>query len=370
MSNLLHGIVLFSGGLDSILSAKLLQDQGIGIQCLHLTSPFFGDAKDVPHWRKRYGLDIVTEDVSDDFVALLRARPQYGFGKIMNPCVDCKILLLRRARRYMESVNASFLATGEVIGQRPMSQRRDTLFAIMRDAGVADILLRPLCAQHLPPTAAERSGLVDRTRLLGFSGRGRRDQLNLAAHFGLKNIPTPGGGCKLTERENARRYWSVLTRNHEPSAADFVLADLGRHFSRPADDQTDFRLSIGRNSKDNERLQAAAGPDDSVLTLYDLPGPLAVARRGRLWPSEALEEAAAITASYSPKAVQLGIPVKMRVSHEGTHHLLEVTPRRPAANDAWRDPAWDTAREEIRAEMRIAQKAAQTRSATIADNTF
>ena len=154
-------VVLFSGGLDSILAAKVLEAQGLRVCCLHCHSPFFGDPGAVERWSNLYGLDIRTLDVSDDFCAMLRARPAHGFGKVMNPCVDCKILLLRHARLYMESIGARLLATGEVMGQRPMSQRRDVLNAIRRDAGVQDILLRPLSALHLAPTPAEEEGFVE-----------------------------------------------------------------------------------------------------------------------------------------------------------------------------------------------------------------
>ena len=165
-------IVLFSGGLDSILAAKLLEDQGLKVRCLHCVSPFFGDEAALPRWRRLHNLDIASLDVSEDFAALLRRRPVHGFGKVMNPCVDCKILLLRHARLYMEAVGARLLASGEVLGQRPMSQRRDTLHVIPRDADVTGLLLRPLCARLLAPIPAEENGLVDRTRLLSISGRG------------------------------------------------------------------------------------------------------------------------------------------------------------------------------------------------------
>lgn len=350
-------IVLFSGGLDSILAAKLLQSQGLAVRCLHFTSPFFGDATAVARWRELYGLDIRSLDVSEDFTAMLRRRPAHGFGKVMNPCVDCKILLLRQARLYMEAVGGRVLATGEVLGQRPMSQRRDTLHVIMRDAGVSGLLLRPLCAQHLAPIPAEVEGLVDRSRLLGISGRGRGEQLALAARLGLKEIPTPGGGCRLTERENARRYWPVLTRREQPGAADFALANLGRQFWRRAP-EAEYWLSVGRNSTDNQRLAAAGGPEDALIALADLPGPLALARGGATWPPPVLEEASALAASYAPKAVAAGAPVILRARWRDGGRELAVMPRRPQGDAAlWREPAWEDARSEIRAEMRAALQA-------------
>ena len=347
-------IVLFSGGLDSLLTAKLLERQGLAVRCLHFYSPFFGGETVAARWRKIYDLDIATQDVGPQFAAMLRQRPEHGFGKVLNPCVDCKILLLREARKYMESVGAKALASGEVLGQRPMSQRRDTLNVIMRDAAVADILLRPLCAKHLPPTPVEESGLVDRSRLLGIWGRGRTEQLSLAKEYGIKEIPTPGGGCRLTERENARRYWLVLTRLPEPSASDFTLANLGRQFWH-SEGQNHYWLCVGRNSADNDLLAAAAGPDDLVLRMRDMPGPLALARNGALWPEDVLRTACQMTASYAPKAVATGGDVFVRARRGEEFTDVSVPTQR--CEDLWNEPAWDEIKGVIRAEARERQAA-------------
>ena len=154
-----HAFALFSGGLDSILAARLIMEQGLVVRCLHFVTPFFGKPQLIPHWEKVYGLEVEAVDVGEAFVRLLRERPAHGFGKVMNPCVDCKILMMRKARELMKKWGASFLISGEVLGQRPMSQRRDTLNVIRRDAEVKESLLRPLSAQLLDPTAPEISGL-------------------------------------------------------------------------------------------------------------------------------------------------------------------------------------------------------------------
>jgi len=345
-------IVLFSGGLDSLLTAKLLERQGLRVRCLHFYSPFFGGQALAAHWSKVHGLDVVSRDVGPQFAAMLRQRPEHGFGKVLNPCVDCKILLLREARAYMESVGAQALATGEVLGQRPMSQRRDTLNVILRDAGVSNFLLRPLCAHHLQPTPVEESGLVDRSRLLGIWGRGRTEQLALAKEYGITEIPTPGGGCRLTERENARRYWLVLTRLPQPTACDFTLANLGRQFWH-SEGQSHYWLCVGRNSADNDLLAAAAGPDDLVLRMRDMPGPLALARNGALWPEEVLGTACQMAASYAPKAVATGGPVFVRARRgEEFKDILVPTQRCEAL---WNEPAWDEIKGFIRAEARERQ---------------
>ena len=347
-------IVLFSGGLDSLLTARLLENQGLAVRCLHFYSPFFGGEALAARWRKTYGLDIACQNVGPQFAEMLRQRPEHGFGKVLNPCVDCKILLLREARKYMESVGAQALATGEVLGQRPMSQRRDTLNVILRDAGVSDVLLRPLCALHLPPTPVEESGLVDRSRLLGIWGRGRTEQLALAKKFGITDIPTPGGGCRLTERENARRYWLVLTRLPEPTTSDFTLANLGRQFWHSQND-AHYWLCVGRNSADNDLLASAAGPDDLILRMRDMPGPLALARNGAQWPQEVLRTACQMTASYAPKAVATGgdVFVRARRGEEFSDHSVPTT----RCEDLWNEPAWDEIKGCIRAEAKERQAA-------------
>lgn len=339
----LDTIVLYSGGLDSILAARTLMSQGLRVRCLHFISPFFGSESMALRHARLYGLDMDCLDVSLDFALLLAGTPQHGYGKVMNPCVDCKILLLKHAKAYMEARGARFLATGEVIGQRPMSQRRDTMFLIPREAGVREILLRPLCARHLPPTPMEENGLVDREKLFAFSGRGRQEQLSLASFFELPEIPAPGGGCRLTERENARRYWPVLQfYRHAPCgqlARNFHFANLGRQFWR-----REFHLCVGRNNEDNRLLSEYAGANDAVLKLSGYPGPVAVATGGRGWPREILEEAAAHMAAYSPKAVASGDKIVVRV--RGEDSALEVFPKK----HDWCLPAWEEVRGAVRNE--------------------
>lgn len=333
------GISLFSGGLDSVLTARLLMEQGLRIKCLHYYSPFFGEPGHVPGWRDTYGLDIDAVDVSADFVDLLRRGPAYGFGSAMNPCVDCKILMMRHTKELLQTYGAKFIASGEVLGQRPMSQRRDTLNVIRRDADIKGILLRPLCAQHLDPTEVEESGLVDRSRLLNISGRGRKDQLELAARLGITKIPTPGGGCKLTEKENTRRFWPVLTRLSEPGVNDFRLADVGRQFWHG-----DRWLSIGRQKFDNEIYAGLIRGGDLHFKVIGFPGPIAVGRSARPWESEDVRAAASLVASYSPKAVQSGSAVSVRVTIDGKSSVVEVAPSRETV---FAEPTWEAARDEL-----------------------
>lgn len=353
-------VALLSGGLDSILAARLMQDLGHSVTCLHFVSPFFGKPHLLSRWERLYNLRIQAVDISEDFARMLVARPEHGFGKVINPCVDCKILMLRKAKSLMESLGAKVIVTGEVLGQRPMSQRRDTLNVIQRDADVRGLLLRPLCAQLLEETPAEAAGLVDRSRLLGFSGRGRKDQKALAAAMGLTELPTPAGGCLLAERENARSYWPVLKYCPNPGAAEFHLANTGRqywsHVAAP------LWLCVGRNNDDNSRLLELAKPTDYIFKVGDFPGPIAVARplAESSWDAVALRSAAAFMASFSPKALrhaaETGEAVAVRV-HQGEKGLdgpgesIRVTPDR-ATPHQWSESLWLDSKEDLRSEAR------------------
>ena len=339
-------ISLFSGGLDSILAVKVLEAQGLKVKALHFFTPFFGKPAAKKYWSGLYGLDLSVIDVGEDFVRLLKNGPPMGFGKVLNPCVDCKILLLRHAKKLLPKYGATFLATGEVLGQRPMSQRRDTLNRISREADVRDCLLRPLSALNLPPTPMEEDGRVNRELLCGISGRGRNDQFELAERFNITEIPTPAGGCRLAEMENARRYWPVLKYLPGCTAVDFYLANLGRQFWAGR-----HWLAVGRNVADNEALEKLAQPDDFLFKTLDFPGPLSLGRPapGADWDQDMRLAAAALTASFSPKAKRHDGPVRVRITHAGTSHeaVIPAGFTTAAARESapperrWRTLAWE-----------------------------
>ncbi len=354
------GLALFSGGLDSILAARLMMEQGKKILCLHFTSPFFGDARNVPKWEKKYGLEIEAVSLDEDYCNMLIAGGAHGFGSVINPCVDCKILMMRAAKKLMSTYGAKFLVSGEVLGQRPMSQRRDTLNVIRRDADVKDVLLRPLCAKHMDPLPIELSGEVDRSKLLGFSGRGRKDQLALAKHFDLQEIPTAAGGCMLTEKENARRYLKLIQEIQSPTPSDFHLSHLGRQLWYGK-----HWLVIGRNQSDNEAIPQHSLPTDYIFRVGDFPGPLAVGRcmgerpstlENSLWAPEELEKAAALVASYSNKAVKSfetsGKTIRVKIFHNGELQEIMVEPKRESL---YTEPTWEETQKEL-----VAIKKAQT----------
>lgn len=278
---------LFSGGLDSILACRVVADQGVRVIALKFVTPFFDSdllaSRDryAEAMQQKYGLEVELVDVSEGYLRLLE-NPAHGFGKHFNPCIDCKILMLRRARELMAGYGASFLITGEVLGQRPMSQRRDTLRVIERDSGCTGLLLRPLCAQLMAPTRAEEEGLVDRERLFAFSGRGRRQQKLLAARLGITNYPTPAGGCLLTDPNLAPRikhYYNGLFSFSEQQRTvdDIRLLVLGRQFKL----NDNLWFIIGRNEGENEQLEALRGPNDWLFRMTGRPGPFGLLRYGR-----------------------------------------------------------------------------------------
>lgn len=332
-------LVLFSGGLDSILAAKLLQSQEIETICVHFTSPFFGQPELGEHWRKTHGLDVMTRDVSDSFVEMLLKGPEYGFGKNLNPCVDCKILLFSEAKKMLSELGADFLASGEVIGQRPMSQRRDTLNLIQNKAGVSGLVVRPLSGKLLDQTIPEKRGQVSAEAFKSVSGRGRTEQLALAEFFQLKEIPSPAGGCLLTEKENTRRYWQLLQggrRNIPELLDDFRIIGNGRALFHAASGNW---LVIGRNRDDNRAIGSVATTEDALISVPEFPSPLCLARRGSHWPSQLLRQAAEIAASYSPAAVKAGRLVNARIICGSNTKFIPVSPARNET--AWQVPTWE-----------------------------
>lgn len=328
--NTFDALSLFSGGLDSILATKLMQSHGHRVLGLHFVSPFFGKPERVDFWATEYGIPVTVIDIGQEFVDLMAAFPPHGFGKVLNPCVDCKILMLRRSKELLPRYEAKYIISGEVLGQRPMSQRADTLNIIRNDAEVRDVLLRPLSAGLLPPTPMEESGLVDRAKLPSLVGRGRKGQYALARALGVTTIPTQAGGCRLGERESARRYWPILRAFPRPLAGYFDLANVGRQLWRQ-DGNTGHWLAMGRDHADNESLLRLVGPEQYVFVLENFPGPHAVGCPvpGQDWPDEILAEAAACLASFSPKARRHGDAVEVSVTRNDQKRILTVRPDMP-----------------------------------------
>lgn len=266
-------IALLSGGLDSTLAVKMMLDMGIDVEALNFTSPFCtctgtgknsGCKSEAVRVAQEFNIPIKVVHKGLDYLEIVR-NPRHGYGKGVNPCVDCRIYLLRKAREYMRESGADFIITGEVLGQRPMSQRRDSLRVIERESGLEGLLLRPLSAQHFEPTIPEREGWVDREKLLAIKGRSRHELFQLADDLDVKNYPCPAGGCLLTELSFVPKIRDIFDHCDELNLRDFRMLKIGRHF-RIADRT---KLIIGRDENDNKLLDAAKQPEETSLFWMD-----------------------------------------------------------------------------------------------------
>jgi len=271
----MRAISLFSGGLDSMLAIKLMTDQGIDVTALYVKTGF-GSTYDITDAlavrAEMAGADFLMADVREEYIQDILFDPVYGYGKNFNPCIDCHGYMFKIARKMMEDVGASFLVTGEVVGQRPMSQRADALKQVSKLAGDKEekLILRPLSAKLMEPTTPEINGWVDRERLLDISGRSRDRQLAMAAAYGWDDYESPGGGCLLTDPAFSAKLREFVAHD-ELEVADIDLLKFGRHFRLP----DGAKLVVGRHKEDNEALQKIDNPDYRPIRL-PVPGPFSL----------------------------------------------------------------------------------------------
>ena len=322
-------IVLLSGGLDSILAARLMLEQDIELQAVNFSAKLCmcgckktGESA-AQSAAKMLRIPLKTIDITDDFIEIVKS-PSHGYGANVNPCIDCKIYMFKHAKDMMKESGASFLVTGEVLGERPMSQRMDALNIIEKAAGVKGILLRPLTAGNLDPTLPEKEGVVDRARLLDIRGRSRKPQMALAEKFGIDKYPSPAGGCLLTDPGFAKRVKDAM-KHGEFDAENLALLSVGRHFR--LSDKT--RLVVGRDEGENEILASLAGQDDILFELTDREGPTAILRGGI---DDGLIRIAAGIAAYHTKFRHEGsVRVDYRKSESAGKETISV---KPAAKEA------------------------------------
>jgi hypothetical protein len=311
---------LVSGGLDSLLALRIIRDLGVEVTAYRFVTPFFGwDLADgapemVRRYRQELGVALVVEPVWPEYLEVVRA-PRYGYGKHLNPCLDCKLFMLRKAGEAMRRLGAAFVFTGEVLGQRPMSQRRDTMNLLERESGLRGRLVRPLSAQLFPPSLPEQEGILSREALHSFSGRSRTNQMELAARLGIRDYPTPAGGCRLTEEVYARRLGDLLRDGGAPRLGRVELLGTGRHLRlSPA-----ATLVVGRNEAENLRIGERAGPADILLETPEVPGPTSLLCGD---PSpEDIHLAARVTARYADAHGPVAVLVKG--AGPGATRLLE-----------------------------------------------
>ncbi len=335
----MKALALLSGGLDSSLAVKLIQEQGIEVEGVSFASPFFGpeNAKEAA---EELGIRLYIRDVSSEILEIVK-NPRYGYGKNMNPCIDCHILMAKKAKELTKEVKASFIITGEVVGQRPRSQNKQILEAIAKRADAQGKLLRPLSAKLLPITDPEKRGSINREKLLALSGKSRKPQLELAKRYNLKKYGTPAGGCLLTDAMFSRRLKDLLKHNEpRPSSLEerdeytldnILLLKLGRHFRS----STGLKIVIGRNKEENKRLRSLAKEGDASFNVVGHKGPLAIVRgkppaQRASGPEgldeETLEETASLCARYSDGKEFPKVKVNYRRLPDGEVKSIIVTP--------------------------------------------
>ena len=321
----MKAIALLSGGLDSTLAAKIVMEAGIELEALNFLTVFcncthrgetcLASQKAV----EGLGIPLKVLNVSEEYLTVVK-HPKHGYGRNMNPCIDCRIFMLKKAKDYMESSGASFIVTGEVLGQRPMSQRREAMRLIEKESDLEGFILRPLSAKFLPPSIPEQKGWINREKLLNISGRSRKPQIKLAEHYGIRDYPCPAGGCLLTDPGFARRIRDVMAHDPEFSLSDVHLLKIGRHFRL----SPKLKLVVGRDEEDNKKLEAFAHEEDVLFKAAHHPGPLSLLRGEA--PPEEIERAAAITARYGKAKDLEHVEVRYWKDSEDSHRSLTASP--------------------------------------------
>jgi tRNA-specific 2-thiouridylase len=314
---------LLSGGLDSTVAIKMMLEQGIDVIAFNVVTAFCCcTPKDASCSAARgavaqLGIRLKVVNATDDFLKIIE-DPKHGYGSGMNPCLDCRVMMYKKAREFMEANGASFLVTGDVLGQRPMSQRRAAMMLIDEEAGVRGLVVRPLCAGALDPTIPETEGWIDREKLLAVTGRSRKPQMELAGDMGIKDYPCPAGGCLLTDPIFAERMRDLLRHDGVLRREDVRLLKLGRHFRV----SSQVKVVVGRDREENLRLGNELSDGDYALEISGQPGPLTLVR-GQVTDGE-IRHAAMITSRYGKSGGRVPTTVVCRQVGEGSSAKLHV----------------------------------------------
>lgn len=313
---------LCSGGLDSRLAAMVLRGQGIEVEWVTFETPFFSSAK-ARQASRLLNVPITVKKITQPYMEMLK-NPPCGYGQHMNPCLDCHTLMFKLAGAIMMENKFDFLFSGEVLGQRPMSQTKPSLRYVEKNSGFDGYILRPLSAKRLPPTIPEKEGKVNRDLLLDITGRSRKRQIKLAKEYGITDYPAPAGGCLLTDKGYSRRLKDLFEHQGTYAEAELYLLKFGRHFRiNPT-----TKIIVGRTQKDNENIEKYYNvAEDTLITIKDFPGPLVFLTRNP--PQEAVCLAASISVGYS-KAPQ-SQPVEATVVAPRKRYAIQVIGVSPKA---------------------------------------
>ena len=288
-----RALAMISGGLDSVLAAKLIKEQGIEVIGICFKSYFFNE-ENAKRMTKQIGIQLEVIDFSEEHFDMVR-DPKHGWGKNMNPCIDCHSMMMRYSGELLEKFNADFIITGEVLNQRPMSQNRSALDVVKKQSGFSDKILRPLCAKNLKETQMEVEGLVDREKLLEFSGRNRKPQMALAEKWGIKDYPSPAGGCKLTEPNYSIRLKDILDTKEDVTEKDIHLLKYGRHFV--SDNKT--KVIVSRTGEEGEQIKQLLNNKDMMFFTSNYNGAMVIIPEGNNPTDDDLTFACRLAVRYS-----------------------------------------------------------------------
>jgi tRNA U34 2-thiouridine synthase MnmA/TrmU len=287
-------ISLFSGGLDSILATKLIQNQNIDVIAIHFLNPFCFCAKGLSKIEevvKKLQVPLKKVKMGVDYLNMLR-NPKYGYGKNLNPCIDCRIFIVKKAKKIAEKLNAQFIFTGEVLNERPMSQHKQAMDIIEKETELKNRILRPLSAKLLPQTEMEKKGIVDRSKLLAINGRSRKPQIELAKKLGIIHYPSPAGGCLLTCKEYSKKLKDLFNHKETISFKDVELLKVGRHFRWKKN-----KIIVGRNQEENNVLISLKSKRDLYFEVPNIGSPITILKGRKI--TQAIKLAAKLTAFYS-----------------------------------------------------------------------
>ncbi|MHA1618149.1 MAG: hypothetical protein ACTSVZ_02635 [Promethearchaeota archaeon] len=295
-------IALISGGLDSAIATKMVIDQGIEVTALNFHSLFCTCAKSNSkhnqcgafYFAQKLQIPMRSIVKGDDYLELIQ-HPQFGYGKNMNPCIDCRIHILEKTKEIMQEIGAEFIVTGEVLGQRPKSQMLHALLTIEKNAGLEKKILRPLSAKLLPPTIMEKTGIIDREKLLDIHGRRRNIQVELGRNYNLIQQYCAGGGCLLTDKNFSNKLRDYLAHSPNPTMSEMKFLKIGRHFRFDK-----LKIISGRDESENLKLIAWAGENDVILNVKDVMGPATLIFHPL--SQDDLQFAAQLTLRYSDSA--------------------------------------------------------------------
>lgn len=330
-------VALYSGGLDSTLAILQMMKYGVEVEAITFMTHFGCDASDRSTCghdpypaAEKFGFKVKLAHLGEKFIEIVK-NPRYGHGRNMNPCIDCRLVMLAEAKEYMATAGGQFVITGEVLGQRPMSQRRFTLDLIAKNCGLEGRLVRPLCGRLLPSTVPEKEGLILREWLLDIEGRSRKRQMALAEEFGLTEYPNPAAGCLLTDERYSDRLRDLLKYNPDPDFNDLNLLRVGRHFRL----SERAKLVVGRNERENDLIESLRRPDDCIMEVLEFGSPIGLLRGEA--DQTVMKTAASVVARYCDGKNE---PI-LRVSYinpakGGTDGALETTPAGEAELAGWR----------------------------------